>query len=172
MMPASARLHGYLNAFAHVEDPTPGLRGLDTITTRKSPAAGRPVKAFNPVARSEYQFFVVLMSGEHAVHGFANRDLRESALVTFVRTRPSRVHRSADSATAFTSTDWSRRSHVRDAGASPRLAIGSWALRSDSANCTSLRSTPRQREGPREFHRKSKEPTKEDSMLRRQSAAR
>jgi len=66
----------YLNALAHVEDPTPGLRGLDTITTRKSPAGGRPVKAFNPVARPDYQLFVALMSGEHAVHGFTNRDLR------------------------------------------------------------------------------------------------
>jgi hypothetical protein len=66
----------YLNALAHVDDPPPGLRGLDTITTRKSPAAGRPVKAFNPVARSDSQLFVALMSGEHAVHGFANRDLR------------------------------------------------------------------------------------------------
>jgi len=28
------------------------------------------------VARSDYQLFVALMSGEHAVHGFANRDLR------------------------------------------------------------------------------------------------
>jgi hypothetical protein len=66
----------YLNALAQVDDPTPGLRGLDTITTRKSPAAGRTVKAFNPAARSESQLFVALMSGEHAVHGFANRDLR------------------------------------------------------------------------------------------------
>jgi hypothetical protein len=61
-----------------VDDPTPGLQGLDTITTRKSPAAGRPVKAFNPVARADSQLFVALMSGEHAVHGFANRDLPRS----------------------------------------------------------------------------------------------
>jgi hypothetical protein len=66
----------YLNALAQVDDPTPGLRGLDTITTRKRPARGRTVTAFNPVARPEYQLFVALMSGEHAVHGFANRDLR------------------------------------------------------------------------------------------------
>jgi hypothetical protein len=57
------------------DDPTPGLRGLDTITTRKHSAPGRTVKAFNPVARSDSQLFVALMSGEHAVHGFANRDL-------------------------------------------------------------------------------------------------
>jgi hypothetical protein len=49
---------------------------MDTITTRKHPAGDRPVKAFNPVARPEYQLFIALMSGEHAVHGFANRDLR------------------------------------------------------------------------------------------------
>jgi hypothetical protein len=66
----------YLNALAQVDDPTPGLRGLDTITTRKHRPGSRPVKAFNPVARPAYQLFVALMSGEHAVHGFANRDLR------------------------------------------------------------------------------------------------
>ncbi len=66
----------YLTALAQVDDPTPGLRGLDTITTRKHPAQGRTVKAFNPVARPDAQLFVALMSGEHAVHGFANRDLR------------------------------------------------------------------------------------------------
>ena len=66
----------YLNALAQVDDPTPGLRGLDAITTRKHRAGDRPVKAFNPVARPDYQLFVALMSGEHAVHGFANRDLR------------------------------------------------------------------------------------------------
>src|SRR5215831_19232172 len=66
----------YLNTLAQVDDPTPGLRGLDTITTRKQRTGGRPVKGFNPVARPDYQLFVALMSGEHAVHGFANRDLR------------------------------------------------------------------------------------------------
>jgi len=66
----------YLDALAQVDDPTPGLRGLDTITTRKQPAGGRPIKAFNPVARPESELFVALMSGEHAIHGFANRDLR------------------------------------------------------------------------------------------------
>jgi hypothetical protein len=66
----------YLNALARVDDPTPGLQGLDAITTRKRPATGRTVTAFNPVARPEHQLFVALMSGEHAVHGFTNRDLR------------------------------------------------------------------------------------------------
>ena len=65
-----------LNALAQVEDAPPGLRGLDTITTRKHPTGGRSVKAFNPVARPDSQLFQALMSGEHAVRGFANRDLR------------------------------------------------------------------------------------------------
>jgi hypothetical protein len=34
------------------------------------------IKAFNPVARLDSQLFLALTSGEHAVHGFANRDLR------------------------------------------------------------------------------------------------
>jgi hypothetical protein len=75
----------YLNALAQVDDPTPGLRGLDTITTRKRPAGGRTVTAFNPVARSDSQLFIALMSGEHAVHGFANRDLRAKLTATSIR---------------------------------------------------------------------------------------
>ena len=34
------------------------------------------ITTFNPVARPDDQLFVALMSGEHAMHGFANRDLR------------------------------------------------------------------------------------------------
>jgi len=70
----------YLNALAQVEDPTAGLRGLDTITTRK-----RSTKALNPVARPDCQLFTALMSGEYAVHGFANRDLRSKLAATVVR---------------------------------------------------------------------------------------
>jgi hypothetical protein len=66
----------YLNALAHVDDPTPALRSLDTISTRKQPARGRTLKPFNPVARPESELFLALISGEHAVPGFANRDLR------------------------------------------------------------------------------------------------
>jgi hypothetical protein len=75
----------YLNALAQVDDPTPGLRGLDTITTRKRLAVGRPVTAFSPVARPDSQLFIALMSGEHAVHGFANRDLRAKLAATSIR---------------------------------------------------------------------------------------
>jgi len=67
----------YLNALAQVDDPTPGLRALDAITSRKQPLSARPVRAFNPLSRPDSQLFAALMSGEHALHGFANRDLRD-----------------------------------------------------------------------------------------------
>ncbi len=67
----------YLNALAQVDDPTPGLRALDAITSRKQPLSARPVKAFNPLSRPDSQLFAALMSGEHALRGFANRDLRD-----------------------------------------------------------------------------------------------
>jgi hypothetical protein len=70
----------YLNALAQVEDLTSGLRGLDAITTQK-----RLTKAFNPVARPDCQLFTALMSGEYAVHGFANRDLRSKLAATAIR---------------------------------------------------------------------------------------
>jgi len=146
----------YLNALAQVDDPTPGLRGPDTITTRKHPAQGRSLKAFNPVARPDYPLFVALMSGEHAVHGFADRDLRAKLTGQLRHDSKQQSPRSADSSTASTSTGSSRRSPARAAGASPRLATASWALRFDSASCISPPSTPRprRREEPREFHRK------------------
>jgi len=35
------------------------------------------VRPFNPVAHQDRTLFAVLMSGEHVVHGFTNRELRE-----------------------------------------------------------------------------------------------
>jgi len=74
----------YLAALAQVDDQTPALRGLDAITVPKTPASGRPVKAFNPLARVDSQLFEALMSGEHALHGFTNRDVREKLRTTLV----------------------------------------------------------------------------------------
>lgn len=75
---------------AQVEDPTSGLRGLDAITTRKC-----STKAFNPVARPDGQLFTALMSGEYAVHGFANRDLRSKLAATAVRLSDDPTRQSA-----------------------------------------------------------------------------
>ncbi len=71
----------YLNALAEVDDPSIPLQALDKITTRKQSSATRPVKAFNPLARSETQLFAAVMRGEHAVHGFTNRDLRDALVL-------------------------------------------------------------------------------------------
>ena len=42
-----------LNALAQVEDPTEGVRALDSLTTRRTTAAARPVKPFQPLARAD-----------------------------------------------------------------------------------------------------------------------
>ena len=72
----------YLNALAQVDDPTAALRALDVITTRKKPHAARPVRVFNPLARTDSEIFAAVMSGEHAIHGFTNRDLRNKLSAT------------------------------------------------------------------------------------------
>ena len=67
----------YLDALAHVDDPTPAIGALDALSSRAATADGRTVRPFNPVARQERMLFEVLMSGEHTLHGFTNRELRE-----------------------------------------------------------------------------------------------
>ena len=68
----------YLAALALVEDPTPALCGLDDITVGKAPAPGRSAKAFNPIAPADSHLFGALLSGDHIVRGFANRDRRDT----------------------------------------------------------------------------------------------
>jgi hypothetical protein len=65
------------DALAHVDDPTPAIRALDALSARAATPDGRTVRPFNPVARQERTLFEVLMSGEHVLHGFTNRELRE-----------------------------------------------------------------------------------------------
>ena len=67
----------YLDALAHVDDPTPAIGALDALSSRAATADGRTVRPFNPVARQERTLFEVLMSGEYVLHGFTNRELRE-----------------------------------------------------------------------------------------------
>jgi len=93
-------------------NPTPALRGLDAITVPKAPGAGRPVKAFNPIARVDSQLFGVLMSGDHTLHGFTNRDLREKlrhTLDSLSDDPKAKALRSAGCFTGCTSTDSWRR---------------------------------------------------------------
>jgi len=85
----------YLNALAPVDDPTSALRALDKITTGKQAPTPRPVKVFNPLARPESQLFAALMSGDHALHGFTNRDLSDKLARTVLRLHEDPKKRSA-----------------------------------------------------------------------------
>jgi hypothetical protein len=66
----------YLEALAVVDDPTPAIRQLDDITTRKETRSGRGVRAFNPLSRNDIQLFKAMMAGEHFIRGLTNSDIR------------------------------------------------------------------------------------------------
>ena len=66
----------YLDALAPVDDPTPALQQLDTLTSRRRAPSGRTAKPFNPLAKTDRTLFRALLAGEHFIHGFTNRDLR------------------------------------------------------------------------------------------------
>ena len=72
----------YLEALSQVQDPTPAVRDLDALTTNASTKDGRTVRAFNPLSRNERMLFEVLLAGEHALHGFTNRDVRQKLGLT------------------------------------------------------------------------------------------
>ncbi len=74
----------YLDALAHVDDPTPAIRALDALTARASSPNGRTVRPFNPLSRHDRVLFESLLSGQHALHGFANRDLRHKLARTSI----------------------------------------------------------------------------------------
>ncbi len=98
----------YLNALARVDDPTEVVCALDSITTRKHTATARPVKPSHPLSRPEAQLFATLMRGEHALHGFTNRELvRSSTPPPFAWTTipGSAAPRSVGSPTGSTSID-------------------------------------------------------------------
>jgi hypothetical protein len=55
----------YLDALAHVDDPTPAIRALDALTARTSSPNGRTARPFNPLSRHDRTLFEALLSGEH-----------------------------------------------------------------------------------------------------------
>jgi len=67
----------YLDAMAAVDDPTESERALQRLTIAKKDAAGRTYPGFNPLAQHDATIFRILMAGEHCLHGFTNRDMRE-----------------------------------------------------------------------------------------------
>jgi hypothetical protein len=89
----------YLDALSQVQDPTSAVRDLDALTTSAATKDGRTVRAFNPLSRNERMLFEVLLAGEHALHGFTNRDLREKLgctpypMASDAKKRPAQVTR-------------------------------------------------------------------------------
>ena len=59
-----------------VYDPTPAIQQLDDITTPKKTAAGRGVRAFNPLSHDDIQLFKAMPAGEHFIRGLSNADIR------------------------------------------------------------------------------------------------
>lgn len=67
----------YLDALAIVDDPGTAIRQLHSITGRKRTRSGQSVRAFNPLSEEDQRLFKALLSGDHAINGFRNRDIRE-----------------------------------------------------------------------------------------------
>jgi hypothetical protein len=52
------------------------------LTARASSPNGRTVRPFNPLSLTDRMLFEAMLSGAHALHGFANRDLRHKLAST------------------------------------------------------------------------------------------
>jgi hypothetical protein len=66
----------YLGALAVVQDPTTQVGEMDRVTRRRRLGSNRTAKALNPLSRDDAELFQAVMSGEHALRGFANADVR------------------------------------------------------------------------------------------------
>jgi hypothetical protein len=67
----------YLEALAVVDDPSTAIRQLHSITGCKRIRSGQSVRAFNPLGEEDQRLFKALLSGDNAINGFRNRDIRE-----------------------------------------------------------------------------------------------
>jgi len=77
---STAANHRYLEALAVVDDPAAAYRALDRLAVPARDAHGRSQRAFNPAASDDLQLFHAVLRGEHLLHGFRNRDLRQCLL--------------------------------------------------------------------------------------------
>jgi len=84
----------YLNALAEVADPSTAVRQLDFLTTRRLSSSGRSVRPFNPLPQGDRDLFRAVLAGEHFIHGFSNRELREK-LQRLGASQPPDPHRQA-----------------------------------------------------------------------------
>lgn len=69
---AAACNHRYLEALSAVEDPTPSVDGLRTLTERCR-RQGRSSAGFNPARAEEAKLFAAVLAGDHIARGFCTR---------------------------------------------------------------------------------------------------
>jgi hypothetical protein len=95
----------YLEALAAVENPTPSYDELKKLTERQRDK-GRSYAGFNPAREDEARLFAAVLSGDHVVQGFRNKDIRAALYAE----RPSgqRRHRQSAAVGRFL-----KRLHVR-----------------------------------------------------------
>jgi len=67
--------HRYLEALTHVQPKGEAVQVLDDLC-RSHVKDGKRYAKFNPVTRQDCTLFAAVLSGEHAINGFRNRDLR------------------------------------------------------------------------------------------------
>jgi hypothetical protein len=64
----------YLQALAALQDPSETYRRLDRVC-EPVPFGNRRRRGLNPLRRNDVALFAAVLRGEHAIHGFRNRDL-------------------------------------------------------------------------------------------------
>ena len=83
----------YLDALAVVDDPAEARDQIRSLA-RPVRSNGRPYRGFNPADEGDVRLFAALLRGEHAIHGFRNRDLR-AHLFPPARNDPDRLRQGA-----------------------------------------------------------------------------
>lgn len=73
---ASAANERYLQALSVVNDPQPSYQQVKRVAERKV-VAQRSYAGFNPASSSDVRLFQAVINGDHHLHGFCNRQIRE-----------------------------------------------------------------------------------------------
>lgn len=84
----------YLDALAHVEAKGEVTKELDDLCRGRTVGERRCAK-FNPVARADAELFKAVLSGDHLINGFRNRDLAQRLFEKEAATPEDRRRRSA-----------------------------------------------------------------------------
>ena len=92
---AQVALHAnlrYLEALAYVQPKGEAVRELDRLC-RSRVHRGTRYARFNPIAADDCALFQAVLHGDHAIHGFRNRDLQRHLYTSPPRSREERLRR-------------------------------------------------------------------------------